>query len=60
MPTYHSLCSECANLLDSPGGPLLEADAMDLIIQRISLMFTFSLPPDTRREPRMSAQAFSG
>lgn len=28
--TYHSLLSESADLLDSPGGPLLEADAMNL------------------------------
>jgi hypothetical protein len=28
--TYHSLLSESTDLLDSPGGPLLEANAVDL------------------------------
>jgi hypothetical protein len=46
VTAYHSLLSESADLLDSPGGPLLEAYAMDLYPQCISLMFAFSLPPD--------------
>jgi len=49
VSTYHSLLSETADLLDSLGGPLLEACAMDLCTPSISLMFTFSLPPDACR-----------
>ena len=44
--TYHSLLSESADLPDSPGGPLLEADTVDLYPQCISLVCFFSLPPD--------------
>ena len=55
--TYHSLLSKSTDLLDSPGGPLLEAYAMDLYPQSISLMFAFSLPPDAcMREHSRSVQ----
>jgi hypothetical protein len=50
--TYHSLLGKPADLLDRPGGPLLEADTVDLLTPCISLMLFFSLPPDTHRESR--------